>query len=147
MCTLIVSIRASELAGVCLSASGADWCKHSRHKQFLLQDHQISRFYALLRKFFVQGESTFAVLDLTITSLFLGGGGVKPFEGARETEGSMATGLLLRIREPLFLCLFMYQSIPSLNIPAGDPRGFAHSQCPGSGFRPAFFAFALGVGV
>ena len=24
----------------------------------------------------------------------------------------------------------MYQSIPSLTIPPGDPRGFAHSSCP-----------------
>ena len=26
----------------------------------------------------------------------------------------------------------MYQSIPSLTIPPGDPRGFAHSSCPWS---------------
>ena len=25
---------------------------------------------------------------------------------------------------------FLHQSIPSLSIPPGDPRGFAHSQCP-----------------
>ena len=28
----------------------------------------------------------------------------------------------------------MYQSIPSLIIPPGDPRGFAHSSCPWVGF-------------
>ena len=31
----------------------------------------------------------------------------------------------------------MYQSIPSLTIPPGDPRGFAHSSCPwGRVFAP-----------
>ena len=30
----------------------------------------------------------------------------------------------------------MYQSIPSLTIPPGDPRGFTHSSCP----RDRFFA-------
>ena len=30
----------------------------------------------------------------------------------------------------------MYQSIPSLTIPPGDPRGFARSPCPGVGCSP-----------
>ena len=37
--------------------------------------------------------------------------------------------------------VLMYQSIPSLD----DPRGFAHSHCPGgSSFRPTFFARGVG---
>ena len=32
----------------------------------------------------------------------------------------------------------MYQSIPSLPIPLGDPQGFAHSHCPGVGFSRNF---------
>ena len=33
--------------------------------------------------------------------------------------------------------IFMYQSIPSLTVPPGDPRGFAHSSCPwGRVFAP-----------
>ena len=38
-----------------------------------------------------------------------------------------------------FYVLVMYQSIPSLTIPQGDPRGFAHSSCPrGRVFAPLF---------
>ena len=37
----------------------------------------------------------------------------------------------------------MYQSIPSLTIPPGDPQGFARSQYPGVGFSPNFL-FAPG---
>ena len=36
-----------------------------------------------------------------------------------------------------FDCTIMYQTIPSLTIPPGDPRGFAHSSCPrGRVFAP-----------
>ena len=37
----------------------------------------------------------------------------------------------------IYFARFMYQSIPSLTIPLGDPRGFAHSSCPwGRVFSP-----------
>ena len=39
--------------------------------------------------------------------------------------------------------MIMYQSIPSLTIPPGDPRGFAHSSCPGVGF--SLLCLARGV--
>ena len=32
----------------------------------------------------------------------------------------------------------MYQSIPSLTIPQGDPGGFAHSRYPGGRFLPKY---------
>ena len=45
---------------------------------------------------------------------------------------------------PNFAILFandiMYQSVPNLTIPLGDPRGFAHSSCPwGRVFAPSSF--------
>ena len=44
--------------------------------------------------------------------------------------------------------ILMYQSIPSLTIPpSSDPRGFAHSSCPGVGFSLLCLARGVAPGI
>ena len=55
-------------------------------------------------------------------------------------RGWVKAKVVRRGREILIIhyVLFMYQLIPSLTIPPGDPLGFARYHCPGVGFSPNF---------
>ena len=54
-----------------------------------------------------------------------------------KVENDSLIPLSLGSMETLLCLSIMYQSVPSLTIPPGDPRGFAHSSCPwGRVFAP-----------
>ena len=54
----------------------------------------------------------------------------------------------LSIREQYYaVAHFMYQPVPSLTIPLGDPRGFVCSHCRGVGFSANFLCLGVGASI